>query len=137
MESRNVPSEVRKFYHSCSGKNCKFCEWRRQYPISLGWESLFEPGLHKAKPGKPTSYDERVGCWWRSDKEFKEIQYLEASQEHSTNATTTRNNQPGIDPRIEQKCAYGSPKSQATIEEAAEFGIPEKTCQLTKWAVSV
>jgi len=58
MDSRSIPSDVRKLYHSCSGKSCKFCEWRRQNPISLGWESLFEPGPHEAKPGKPISYDE-------------------------------------------------------------------------------
>jgi len=28
--------------NSCIGESCKFCEWRRQNPISLGWESLFE-----------------------------------------------------------------------------------------------
>ena len=139
MDSISVPSDVHKLYHSCSGKSCKFCECRRQNPISLGWESLFEPGLHKAKPGKPISYDEEFVVNEEVIKALEEIEYIEASPEHSVNATTTctGNNQPGINPKIEQKHVYSSPKSQAAIEEAAELGIPEKTRQSTKWAVGV
>jgi len=100
---------------------------------TLGWKSLFEPGSHEAKPGKPISHDEEFVVDEEVIKALEEIEYIEASQEHSVNATTTRNNQP----EIEQKHVYSSPKSQAAFEEAAELGIPEKTRQLTKWAVGV
>jgi len=84
MESRSVPSNVSKLYHSCSGESCKFCEWRRQNPISLGWESLFELGSHKTKPaaGKPVSYDEDFVVDKEVIKALEEIEYQEASQEH-------------------------------------------------------
>ena len=34
--------DVTKLYHRCEGKSCKFCEWRAQNPIDIGWERLFE-----------------------------------------------------------------------------------------------
>jgi len=80
INSRSVPSDVHKLYYSCSGKSCKFCEWRRQNPISLGWESLFEPRSHKEKPGKPISYDEEFVVDEEVIKAVEEIEYIEASK---------------------------------------------------------
>ena len=33
--------DVTKLYHRCTGKDCTFCAWRVNNPISIGWEALF------------------------------------------------------------------------------------------------
>ena len=34
--------DVTKLYHQCTGKDCTFCAWRVNNPISIGWEALFD-----------------------------------------------------------------------------------------------
>jgi len=83
--------------------------------ISMGWESLFEPGSHEAKPGKPISYDEEFVIDEEVIKALEEIEYIEASQEHSANAITTGNNQPGINPRLNRNVFTAHPNRKQPL----------------------
>ena len=59
----------------------------------------------------------------------------------NTYKTVTESSCSGIEsherPSSSTKQVYGSPKLQKDIKEMMECGVPEKTCNQTKWAVKV
>ena len=59
----------------------------------------------------------------------------------NTYKTVTESSCSGIEfherPSSSTKQVYGSPKLQKDIKQTMECGVPEKTCNQTKWAVKV
>ena len=59
----------------------------------------------------------------------------------NTHKTVTESSCSGIEsherPSSSTKQVYGSPKLQKDIKKMMECGVPEKTCNQTKWAVKI
>ena len=59
----------------------------------------------------------------------------------NTYKTVTESSYSGIEshewPSSSTKQVYGSPKLQKDIKKMMDCGVPEKTCNQTKWAVKV
>ena len=139
--------DVTKLYHRCEGKSCKFCEWRAQNHIDIGWERLFEDN-----PWDNSSDNSNAATYTEVDEESvfivdEEILTVMDSivEEHKCTdnycKTVIENSYSGIDPHERPSSsterAYGSPKSQNDIERSMECGVPQKTRNQTKWAVKV
>ena len=45
LSGQPVPDHLNTLMHDCSGSECSFCAWRRDYPIELGWETIAQISL--------------------------------------------------------------------------------------------
>ena len=131
--------DVTRLYHRCTGEDCAFCAWRAKNPISIGWESLFEDPVESSSSSHDVDKSDDELCIL-DEEDIKQLDRIEheLSQKQEPAAGTSK--QESLDSRPGQssgKRKYGSPKSHEKVAEAMSNGVPEKTRNQTRWAVTV
>lgn len=143
-------------FHSCTGLDCSFCEWRKNKPTELGWEKLFDDEpvsssticgveLTASQVADPTaalstqqtsdklSHLEFNDQYFRDiDQEFKQILSKSNSQVVNGEDTGVCLHQPES---VVPKRKFSSPKGKDAVRAARDSSVPTKTKDATNWAI--